>query len=59
MDAYITCMFWINLVSVIGRSLLLVGEHPRKQIISVGGDAFALIANTALLAWVSWVKYGQ
>ncbi len=59
MDTFITFMFWMSLLNVLLRSLMLVLEHPRKMIISVSSDTFDWMANAALLAWVSWLKYGQ
>lgn len=57
MELYITVAFWLGLVSLICRIILLAGKHPRTVTYSAEIDTLRLIISIALFAWVAYINF--
>ena len=54
---FITFMLWVQIFSVISRSLNLSKRHPREEMYTVEIDILTLIFEIVILFWVVYLKF--
>ena len=57
METYLTTMFVLGVIIVIGRSIRLGGHHPRAQVFTAGQDLLKWFVAVGMLTWVFYLKF--
>lgn len=56
-DTYLTVMFWLGVVGIVARGLLMsMSTYPRLQKTTLGADIVSLFVGIALLVWVAILR---
>lgn len=60
MSAFLLTIFWLQVFGVLCGITHMAGAYPRiRGNVSLGVDTVALIINLSLLAWASYLLWGQ
>ena len=59
METYVTVSFWMMIVALIIRLLVLsVASYPRTEEKTIGGDIVTIIISIGFIVWAGFLLYG-
>ena len=60
METYVTVMFWLSVISLCLRGLLLsISRYPRTNTASLGADLVSFLVNAGFMAWAGMLLFAS
>ena len=60
METYVTVMFWLSVIGLCLRGLLLsISRYPRTTTTSLGADLVSFLVNAGFMAWAGMLLFAS